>query len=108
MIAWLQSWFRAILLGEDRIRAGLLNIRRTIERIERTMATQADVDKLATRIDAATAAVTAGVANIRSDIADLKAANPGVDTTALEASVGGLETEVADVSELDGENPAPA
>ena len=57
-------------------------------------------------LQAATTAVTSGVANIRQDIADLKAANPGVDTTAREASVGRLEAEVTDVTELDSENPA--
>lgn len=80
---------------------------RLLQQIGSTMATQADVDALATRVDAATTAVTTGVAAIREDIATLKASNPGVDTTALEASVGKLESEVADVNELDSENPAP-
>lgn len=50
--------------------------------------------------DAIAARINASTANIRQDIADLKAANPGVDFSALEASVGGLEG-------LDAENPAP-
>lgn len=70
------------------------------------MATQADVDALSSRVDAATAAVQTGVTNIRADIETLKSANPGVDTTALEASVSALESEVTDVTELDEENPA--
>lgn len=79
---------------------------RLLQQIGSTMATQADVDAIAARVDAATTAVTTGVAAIRADIATLKEANPGVDTTALEASVGKLESEVADVNELDDENPA--
>lgn len=101
------TWLRALLFGESVILRELAEIRTTLNRLERNMATQADVDALAARIEAATTAVTDGVAGIRQDIADLKAANPGVDTTALEASVGRLEAEVSDVAELDSENPAP-
>jgi len=96
---------RALILGENRIIAELSTIRSTTERMESTMSKQDDIDALGARVDAATAAVTTGVAGIRQDIADLKAANPGVDTTALEASVGRLEAEVTDVAELDSENP---
>lgn len=52
------------------------------------------------QLDAIAARINTGVANIRQDIADLKAANPALDLTALEASVGGLEG-------LDAENPVP-
>lgn len=58
-----------------------------------TMTTQQKLDAIATRIETATT-------NIRSDIAELKAANPTVDFSRLEASVGSLEG-------LDSENPAP-
>lgn len=58
------------------------------------MATQAQIDALVTRVDTAVAA-------IRQDIADIKAAHPDLDLSALEASVGGLEG-------LDAENPPPA
>jgi hypothetical protein len=101
------AWLRVLLLGESEILDQLAEVKQTLKRLERNMATQADVDALAARVDAATTAVKTGVGNIRQDIADLKAANPGVDTTALEASVGGLESEVTDVTELDEENPAP-
>lgn len=70
------------------------------------MATQDDVNALTDRVSSAVDDINTGVGNIRQDIADLKAANPGVDTSALEASVGRLETTVSDVSELDSENPA--
>lgn len=72
------------------------------------MASQGDVDALSQRVDAATDAVATGVAGIRQDIADLKDANPGVDTSALEASVSRLESSVSDVTELDSENPQVA
>jgi hypothetical protein len=70
------------------------------------MATQEDVDALNDRVTAATEALNVGVANIRGDIETLKAANPGVDTTALEASVAALEATTLDVGALDAENPA--
>jgi hypothetical protein len=68
-----------------------------IHRSENALMTSAQdhANQLAGRIDTATT-------NIRGDIADLKAAHPEVDFSALEASVGGLEG-------LDAENPgAPA
>lgn len=58
------------------------------------MAQQEQLNALAARIAASTTA-------IRQDIADLKAANPALDLTALETSVGGLEG-------LDAENPVPS
>ncbi|MFI6510152.1 hypothetical protein ACIBCT_21310 [Streptosporangium sp. NPDC050855] len=48
------------------------------------MGKQADLDAIVVRIDNA-------VAGIRQDIADIKAANPEVDFSALEAKVGTLE-----------------
>ena len=57
------------------------------------MATQAQIDALATRINAA-------VADIRADIETIRAANPDVDLSALEAKVASLEG-------LAGENPPP-
>lgn len=66
--------------------------REILEQIrEIVMATQAQVDALTERVNT-------GVTNIRQDIADIKAAHPEIDLTALEASVGGLEG-------LDQENP---
>lgn len=60
---------------------------------EMLMATQQQINDLVTRIDT-------GVAAIRADIAELKAANPELDLTALEASVSQIEG-------LDAENPQP-
>jgi multidrug resistance efflux pump len=80
---------------------------RLLKQIGSTMATQADLDALNARLDAAQTAREAAVANIRSDIAALKSANPGLDTTALEATVARVEAGTVDETELDSENPAP-
>jgi len=70
-------------------------LREILRKVEQIMATQQEqLDAIVSRIDAATA-------GIRQDIADLKAANPGVDFTALEERVTGLEG-------LDAENPEAA
>lgn len=79
------------------IRYLLFRAQHSLERIERKvdriMTQQEDLDAFVARIDEA-------VAGIRQDIADLKAANPAVDFTALEERVAGLEG-------LDSENPVP-
>lgn len=62
-------------------------------KVEHVMSQQDDLNALVSRIDTA-------VAGIRQDIADLKAANPAVDFSALEDRVAGIEG-------LDAENPAP-
>lgn len=69
-----------------------------------TMATQADIDRLNSAVALLGDRLTAAVADIRKDIADLKAA--GVDTTALEASVARLASPVDDAVALAAENPA--
>lgn len=74
-----------------------LRILRALDGIDRKvrviMTKQEDLDNLVGRVDVA-------VAGIRQDIADIKAANPDVDLSALIARVEGLEG-------LDAENPAP-
>lgn len=62
-------------------------------KVGRIMTKQDDLNNLVARVDVA-------VAGIRQDIADIKAANPEVDLSALEERVAGLEG-------LDAENPAP-
>lgn len=81
--AWRNIWY--LLAG---VQCSLEEIDRKVSRI---MTQQEDLDAFVERIDAA-------VAGIRQDIADLKAANPAVDFTALEERVAGLEG-------LDAENP---
>ena len=63
------------------------------------MAKQEDVDRLTAKVGT----IGEGVERIRQDFADFKAANPGVDVGALEASIDSVG---ADVAELDGEYPA--
>jgi chromosome segregation ATPase len=77
------------------------------------MATQAQVDDLTARVGALAPVVTSisdGVANIRQDIANIRAENPGVDLSALEATVTGIEGDLSSaattVADLDAENPA--
>lgn len=81
----------------QRTRTLLFHITRTLhdlnQKVDRIMTQQDDLNALVARIDTA-------VAGIRQDIADLKAANPAVDFSALEDRVAGLEG-------LDAENPAP-
>lgn len=91
-----------------------------IERLNH-MTTQADIDAIVSRLDANNVALSAGftaltdaVAGIRQDVADIKAANPALDLSALDNSLAALDaqvasigTAVADATELDSENPAP-
>ena len=62
-----------------------------VNRMENTMATQADVDAL-------TAGLTQAVAGIQAEIASLQAANPTLDLSGLTAEVAAVEALV----------PAPA
>lgn len=65
-----------------------------LERLEEmATVTQAQLDALTARIDAA-------VAGLRADIQAIKDAHPDVDITALESSLSNLEG-------LDAENPPP-
>ena len=117
VLAWLQALFARAgqmielqhsalsRLRDDRDRQR--TILQTVQRIGRTMATQEQLDALTARISAANDATVAGLANIRQDIADLKANNPSLDTTALEATVARLESNASDATELAGENPTP-
>jgi hypothetical protein len=86
------SFFRnlgAILDRLSRIEQGQSRLHRKVDLI---MAKQDDLNNLVARIDVA-------VSGIRSDIEGLKADNPDVDFSALEARVAGLEG-------LDAEYPA--
>jgi hypothetical protein len=98
-----------IEISDSRANSELLTqINRKLQIIlERTlqMATQADIDAIVAQITALGGTLTTALNGIRQDIADLKVANPGVDTTALETSVNDLATAVAGASELDSENP---
>ena len=112
------EWLRALLLGENRILAGQAametRLNHRFDELKGILVSQQDqinalteqVGGIATTIGT----VVTALGNVRQDIADLKAANPTVDLSALEASVAGLGTAVdslsSDVTELDDENPA--
>ncbi len=83
MIRWFKNW----LTVHCEVRRGFILI------LEILMTTQEKIDAIALQIETATTA-------IRADIDALKAANPTVDFSKLDSSVGKLEA-------LDAENPAP-
>jgi hypothetical protein len=101
-------WLRALLLGEASIMRRLDGLQADLNRLERNVATQADIDNLTAQIDANNQAIETGLQGIRQDLADLKLQNPGVDTSKLEASVAALTQTSADATELDDENPPAA
>jgi hypothetical protein len=84
-----------------------------------TLATQAQVDALAARVQAMRdglaaqqAALTAAVGGIRDDLVALKNANPALDlgslnanVTAAESALAGVGVAVAGAQALDEENP---
>lgn len=70
-------------------------------RMEATMATQAEIDDLTTQVQAIDTAVADAVTTLTADdsaiaqaIADLQAANPNVDVTALQAAVAQAAADV--------------
>ena len=71
----------------------LIRVIDKLDEMEIKMATQDQVNALAARIEAS-------IAGIRQDLDELKAANPDLDLSALEAKV-------ADLEGLDAENPVP-
>lgn len=87
--------------------ADVLSLLRTINRRIQHMATQDDITRLTEQVTAATGRITSATTAIRQDIADLKTANPGLDTTALEESVATLTAGVGGLEDLDAENPTP-
>jgi hypothetical protein len=85
----------------------LLAIQQQLTRMERTMATQAELDALVAQIDALGGTLTTALAGIQADLDALVAANPGLDVTALTASVGALTGLVDQAVAIDAENPVP-
>jgi ABC-type transporter Mla subunit MlaD len=75
--------------------------------LERTrhMATQQDIDNLAAQLDALGGTLGTALAGIQGDLDALVAANPGVDVTALTASVAALSGLVDQATGIDAENP---
>lgn len=75
------------------------------ERIKH-MASQADIDALTEQVNSLGGTLTTAVAGIQSDLDALKAANPAVDVSALQASVSALSGVVDSATALDAENPS--
>jgi hypothetical protein len=67
-------------------------------------AAQSDIDALTTAVGSAVTALEADVTSIQAEITALKAANPGVNITALQTAVSGLTSTVSSVGAL---APAP-
>jgi hypothetical protein len=66
---------------------------------------QQSIDDLTAQVATLETALTTSLDDIQSDLDALKAANPAVDTTALEASVSALSTAVQRAMVIDEENP---
>lgn len=78
----------------------------TLRRIEeKLMGLQDKLDAYAAQVDTFVTALGNAVDGIAADIAALKAANPAVDTTKIDASMAGLSAMVDKATALDAENP---
>jgi hypothetical protein len=99
------AWLRALLSGENRMIRMQRETLHRLEQMEKNMSTQADVDALKGTIDALGGSLSTALTGIQSDLDALKAANPGVDITALQASVSALSTAVDQATSIDAENP---
>ena len=72
-----------------------------------TVATQESIDQLTAALNGFRTDLGTALDGIQGDLDALKAANPAVDTTALEASVASLAGVVQRAADIDAENPAP-
>jgi hypothetical protein len=78
-----------------------------VERVG-TLATQEQVDQIAAQLDTSTAALSAGVQGLRSDIDALRQqVGDQVDLTPLQTRADALAAAVQTLSDLDAENPPP-
>lgn len=111
MIKRFLRWFSTTLsVGPNVNRLGhhLGRIRQDVAFIkEQVMTNQEKVDAIASQLTEYGTQLSTTEANIRQDIADLKAANPAIDFSALETSVAGIATAANGLKNLDLENPAP-
>lgn len=78
-----------------------------LERTSHMAAIQADIDALTAQLTELGGTLGVALAGIQGDLDALVAANPGVDVTALSASVAALSTAVDQATAIDAENPAP-
>lgn len=123
LLGWLlatRSDHRTLLRATEAVQSTANRVLAVVHRMEANMATQEQVDALTASVQEASSRIGDGVGRantsldaVRQDIADIKSANPSVDLSALESSVGNLSDAVAplstladNLSELDTENPA--
>lgn len=93
----------ALIIGSDR--KILQAIAALDARLGAIVSAQDDIDAQVTAINAAVTSLNADVTSINNEIAALKQANPGVDTTALDAAVASLTSTVGSVTAI---APPPA
>jgi hypothetical protein len=103
----LMAWLRALLTGENRILRALDQIRRQLNTIGDTMATQEDVNALQATVDQLGGSLSTALVGIQGDLDALKEAHPELDLSALQASVSNLATAVDQATAIDAENPVP-
>lgn len=123
LLGWLlaaRSDHRALLRATEAVQSTANRVLAVVHRMEANMATQEQVDALTASVQEASSRIGDGVGRantsldaVRQDIADIKTANPNLDLSALESSVGSLSDAVSplstladNLSELDTENPA--
>ncbi len=94
---------RLVGFGDDTPAA--LKILRRIE--ENQMTQQEKLDALTDQLNGFVADLSAAYDGIAGDIADIKAANPAVDLSKLEATVASFGGIVTKAKDLDAQNPPP-
>jgi len=71
-----------------------------IRRELKDVATQAEIDALTSRVNEVSATQTKALGEIKTEIENLKTANPDIDTTALEGAVASAESGAKDLDDV--------
>lgn len=88
-----------------RIERSLAELHRKVDRL---MATQAEIDAMVADIEAKVGALGTAADAIKAEIAALQNANPALDLSGLTKAVADLDTAAADVAAIPPAPPAPA
>lgn len=103
------EWAVRLQRTADTIRQQTLAVLNRHDDLEAIMAvTQQQIDAYAAAVGTYASGVQAAVDGLRADIEALKAANPEVDTSALDARLAELGTAAGSLQALDAENPPAA